>query len=88
MIQQNSNTEDTADAVWAPVTGAGVSTDFIMIEENRQFTRMTLEIESREYQVTVQYIDMNLSTMIEELIKPLLHAAGFNHETIKEYFDG
>lgn len=48
------------------------------------FTRMSLTTAERHTTVTIARADLNLPALIEQLLEPLLLAAGFHPESIIE----
>lgn len=54
---------------------------------NDEGTTITLKNENGEYTVKHFDAEMNLYDVMEYLVKPVLHAAGYSHTTIEQYFD-
>ena len=53
-----------------------------MIEAER--TRLTFEHEGREYSIELPFGGLTVHQFIEELVEPLLLAAGFQPESVNE----
>lgn len=52
---------------------------------NPGFTAITLENENGQYRIKIPKTALNISDMFEDLIEPLLVAAGFSQDTIDDY---
>jgi hypothetical protein len=52
---------------------------------NNEHTTATLENENGRYVVSIQQTEVNMSDMIDFVVKPLLLAAGYSPNVIKEY---
>ena len=50
-------------------------------------TRVEFSNEHGRYIIEVAKDNMTLQEVIDELIKPILHAAGYDHENIEDAFD-
>jgi hypothetical protein len=49
-------------------------------------TRLTLHNEHGEYSVQVCKKEMTLTEIFEELIIPVLHASGYDSQTVADFF--
>ena len=54
---------------------------------NRDTTKLTLENEHGTYTVEIPRTELNLEHMFDDLVMPVLYAAGYHPDSVARYMD-